>query len=559
MKGRRLCVVYDDSFYNKLGGNNIAKNSFYNVVCFFKYYNFYVCNMHYYMSKGNALSDIDILLTTNDVSQHDLEEQPKSSIIFSLSDIYSHAKNNSMNKYVVTKNIEFENKKFNYLNQLNGEIEIIYEGEEFHLHGNYVRHFVDYDGWQDFIKYNDFVIGVKKEIGNKKFYYLGLLNTYSSFYFAKCENEAFLKKMIGDIIDNDQREFYFQSGMNFSNSIIKYKEPDTTRDLSEIKGDHIIYVDNEKLLRKGFYGDKLNSPYNDLDKFLSESFKRITFLNQELIESLYNFKNHGNDYGVLLLKGLNFDDVLPPTPSHALNYPDRGNFYGELWLAMVSEFLGYAVGYSQEKNGNIFQNLVPNIKKEFLLSSESSKKELDFHTEIAFHPLMCDYVLLYCLRQDHEKSARTFIASAKMMLRDLSFREIRLLFEPLFITGIDYSYGSPNGVKGNGPMTSILYGNPNDPYMIYDLDLMKGLNSEAEFVLDKLKKIANKHKYWVALEAGDLLIIDNNRCVHGRSEFIPRYDGYDRWLLRTCVLTNIKQASHDILEESRIINTRFVI
>ncbi|WFQ78468.1 MULTISPECIES: hypothetical protein [Xenorhabdus] len=73
MKGRRLCVVHDDSFYKKLGGNNIAKNSFYNVVCFFKYYNFDVCDMNNYMSKGNILSDIDIFLTTNEFSQNNLE------------------------------------------------------------------------------------------------------------------------------------------------------------------------------------------------------------------------------------------------------------------------------------------------------------------------------------------------------------------------------------------------------------------------------------------------------------------------------------------------------
>ncbi|WP_053014195.1 MULTISPECIES: hypothetical protein [Xenorhabdus] len=66
--------------------------------------------------------------------------------------------------------------------------------------------------------------------------------------------------MIGDIIDNDQKNFDFQSGMSFSNSIIEYREPDTTRDLSKIKGDHIIYVDNDELLRKGFYSDGLHSP-----------------------------------------------------------------------------------------------------------------------------------------------------------------------------------------------------------------------------------------------------------------------------------------------------------
>ncbi|MDC9592115.1 TauD/TfdA family dioxygenase [Xenorhabdus sp. IM139775] len=559
MKGRDLIIVYDDSFYKELGENNIAKNSFNNIINFFKYYYFNLCNIYDYISKGNELSNIDILLTTNDISQNNLEEQPKLSIIFSLSEIYAHEEIHTVSKDITAKYIEFKHKEFNYLNQLNGEMKIVYAGDEFYLHGNYVRHFVDYKGWQEFIKYDNFVIGLKKEESNRRFYYLGLLNTYSSFYFAKYDNEIFLKKIIGDIIGGDYKERHLDPRIKFSNSVMEYKESETTSDLSKIKGNHITYVNNDELIKKGFYDDVQYSPYNHLDKFLSESFKRIIYLNQEIIENLYHFKNYGNDYGVFLLKGLSFENALPPTPSHALNYPDRGNFYGELWLAMISEFLGYAVGYSQEKNGNIFQNLVPNIKKEFLLSSESSKKELDFHTEIAFHPLICDYVLLYCLRQDHEKMAKTFTSSAKMMLLDLSLREIQILFEPLFVTGIDYSYGSPNGVKGNGPLTSIFYGNPNDPYMIYDLDLMKGLNAEAELVLDKLKKIANKHKYWVALEAGDLLIIDNNRCVHGRTEFIPRYDGYDRWLLRTCVLTNIKQAIPDILEEPRVINTRFII
>ncbi|OKP02101.1 TauD/TfdA family dioxygenase [Xenorhabdus eapokensis] len=559
MNDRSLLIVYDNSFYNKLGRGNISINSFCNIIGFFENYNFDVCNIDDHISKGNSISDIDILITTNDVSQNNIDEQPNISIIFSLSEIYSHTESNSMNKEIITKNIEFKHKKYDYLNQLDGEMNISYGGEFFHLHGNYVRQFFDYKGWQSFINYDDFVIGLKKNENNKKFYYLGLLNTYSSFYFAKYDNERFLKRIIKDIIDNDKKELHFKSEKSFSNNIKEYEKSDNIHDLSKIKGNHIIHIDNGELIKKGFYDDPLNSPYNCLNKFLSESFKRITYLNQEIIENLYNFKNYGNDYGVFLLKGLNFDGILPPTPSHALHYPDKGNFYGELWLAMISEFLGCAVGYSQEKNGNIFQNLVPSIKKEFLLSSESSKKELDFHTEIAFHPLMCDYVLLYCLRQDHEKNAKTFTSSAKMMLRDLSLEEVKILSEPLFITGIDYSYGSPNGVKGNGPLTSILYGNPNDPYMIYDLDLMKGLNTEAELILDKLKKIANKYKYWVALEAGDLLIIDNNRCVHGRSEFIPRYDGYDRWLLRTCVLTNIKQARSNILEEPRIINTRFIV
>ena len=41
------------------------------------------------------------------------------------------------------------------------------------------------------------------------------------------------------------------------------------------------------------------------------------------------------------------------------------------------------------------------------------------------------------------------------------------------------------------------------------------------------------------LEAGDLLVVDNRRAVHGRSEFRARFDGTDRWLQRTFVVDDL--------------------
>jgi hypothetical protein len=37
------------------------------------------------------------------------------------------------------------------------------------------------------------------------------------------------------------------------------------------------------------------------------------------------------------------------------------------------------------------------------------------------------------------------------------------------------------------------------------------------------------------ISAGDILIIDNDVTVHGRSSFTPRYDGTDRWLKRLLI------------------------
>lgn len=57
------------------------------------------------------------------------------------------------------------------------------------------------------------------------------------------------------------------------------------------------------------------------------------------------------------------------------------------------------------------------------------------------------------------------------------------------------------------------------------------------------------------LEAGDLLVIDNAVAVHGRTPFTPRFDGTDRWLQRTFVVSDLR--SSDAERRGRVIATHF--
>jgi L-asparagine oxygenase len=59
----------------------------------------------------------------------------------------------------------------------------------------------------------------------------------------------------------------------------------------------------------------------------------------------------------------------------------------------------------------------------------------------------------------------------------------------------------------------------------------------------------------VALEAGDLLVVDNAVSVHGRSPFPARYDGTDRWLQRTFVVADLAASATE--RSGRVITTRF--
>jgi hypothetical protein len=61
---------------------------------------------------------------------------------------------------------------------------------------------------------------------------------------------------------------------------------------------------------------------------------------------------------------------------------------------------GFPVAYKQEQNGRLVHNLIPNKEHENEQISGSSKVELEFHTESAFHPYKPSHIHLLCLRGD---------------------------------------------------------------------------------------------------------------------------------------------------------------
>ena len=59
----------------------------------------------------------------------------------------------------------------------------------------------------------------------------------------------------------------------------------------------------------------------------------------------------------------------------------------------------------------------------------------------------------------------------------------------------------------------------------------------------------------IVLEPGDLLVVDNDRVVHGRTSFAARFDGTDRWLQRAFVVADLAPSAAE--RTGRIITTRF--
>ncbi len=216
----------------------------------------------------------------------------------------------------------------------------------------------------------------------------------------------------------------------------------------------------------------------------------------------------------------------------------------------------------QEKQGEIFQNLHPVRGEEKRQSSESSKVRLQFHTETAFHPERSDFLLLYCIRPDHDRVAQTTFASIHDVLPKLTDVEINILSMPLFTNRIDYSFHKnanldAENLTAKSLLTPILFNYPDFPMWIYDEDMTEATTNEADNALQHLHAVVQEVVNGVALDVGDVLVVDNYRVVHGRSMFTPRYDGYDRWLQRSFVSRDLRRSASVRESGTRIINRDF--
>ncbi|HKV08245.1 MAG TPA: TauD/TfdA family dioxygenase [Thermoanaerobaculia bacterium] len=300
-----------------------------------------------------------------------------------------------------------------------------------------------------------------------------------------------------------------------------------------------------------------SDPYQDFEAFYLESKLLFHELPRRIRRQLIEFSQKSNVDGVLMLRNFPVDRGIPPTPTKTGEKWSKPTRASELWLSCVAAALGEPVGYLQEKQGRIFQDIYPTAANADKLSSESSSILLDFHTEIAFHPFMPDYILLYGMRQDPLKEARTIFSSVRRFFQLLTPGDRDTLFLDLFRTGVDYSFGNFEEKQGAGPLVSILYGDRMDPFLRYDLDLMVGQTPAALHALQVVRELVNKVKRDVVIEPGSLVVLDNRRCVHARSNFTAFYDGRDRWLQRMAVVRDLQASFRDRVPGSRVIATDF--
>jgi len=278
--------------------------------------------------------------------------------------------------------------------------------------------------------------------------------------------------------------------------------------------------------------------------------RNVRRLPERLFDALLEFADEGNDTGALWMRGFPVGD-LPPTPASPSESFTK-DLRSELTLLTVGRLLGQPVGYLPENNGNVVQNIVPTREGADRQVSTSSAVNLAWHTEAAFHPHRPRFLLLFCLRGD--PAAHTTLCSVREVVDSLPLRTRALLASPRFRTRADESYVRSSS-RPLGRLVPVLGGDPLRPTLVFDADLMVGQDDQAQSALDDLVSAIEASHTSVVLAPGDLLVVDNTVAVHGRSPFVPRFDGTDRWLQRTFVVPDLVASSS--ARTGRVVRTRF--
>jgi len=289
-----------------------------------------------------------------------------------------------------------------------------------------------------------------------------------------------------------------------------------------------LYVSSLSLYDKLYkFGSAYSSKNN---KILTSACKIMShYFTKDAKDNLLDLKNGNNFNGYALFHGVPIDQQLPKTPSDLSPSLEKHTNISELSILSVANFLGNVFTYEKQNSGTIVHDISPIKEKEISYEGSNSLIELSFHNDGISEKITPDFVMLICLRSG-DNPPSTSISHVKNIIQLLSPEHLNILSSDFFLLKKDYEL-YPN--SQDKITTRIIHYSEGDIFIRYDLDLLIGINDESHTALKSLERAIRDSSIDVTLNSGDLLVIDNKRSVHSRSAYIPKYNGYDRWLQST--------------------------
>lgn len=283
--------------------------------------------------------------------------------------------------------------------------------------------------------------------------------------------------------------------------------------------------------------DRYDSPCSQ--HFVQDARAYAAQLPARLLSQLNQYRCREDHDGTLLFRGFEINDrrlgFTPETVGKELD--ERSAAREGFMLMLLSSFLGDPMGWADQREGALLNNVLPLKNHEAEQLSTGSLADLDWHSEEAFHAFRADYLALMCLR--NRDSIPTLVGSIQDVVIPDEVR--RVLFEPRFLFFTDKNFQKEGLELSPEP---VLFGNLQTPYVRIDPSFMSAVEGDAQaaaaldYFIAAFKDVLRE----VPLEAGDILFMDNYRVVHGRRGFKPRFDGYDRWLKRINITLDLRKS-----------------
>lgn len=300
--------------------------------------------------------------------------------------------------------------------------------------------------------------------------------------------------------------------------------------------------------------------------FLIKMHEWSKHLPKRVVQQLLRFKYHPEELKYVIIDSLPVDDdAIGPTPSHWKDESTQSTLTHCLIASLYSSVLGDLFSWSTQQDGNMIHDVLPIKGDENEQLGTGSLQDIEWHVEDAFHEFRGDYCTFFCLR-NHDNVPTTCGAPD---FGNLSKQDIDELFKVQFHIKPDNSHKEVNESEArrkereveecaqvaesyqrmqdwdaNPEKISVLFGNRNDPFIRLDPYFMSEPDTPAaKRALDNIIKVIDASIQDLALQPGEILLMDNYRMVHGRKKFVPKYDGTDRWMKRINVSRDIRRSA----------------
>jgi L-asparagine oxygenase len=303
----------------------------------------------------------------------------------------------------------------------------------------------------------------------------------------------------------------------------------------------------------------VGEPGLDIDRSMTRYLQIFAGLPTETLQQILDFGRHVDTAGVALVENLPVDERLPDTPADGGPSRDKPSFVAEGVLLGLSGLIGEPMGVRTEKAGQLVHDVIPVQGGARTQTNEGSEVFLNFHSDIMHDEIgrydiaNPDFLVLSCLRADHEGVAATHYADARDISAALAPETLQTLRSPLFRLNAPGSY--TRRVAGGQDVLSepvpLISGSDDYPEIAVSANGVRPLTSGAQAALEQLQEVCGAVAHGVRLRPGQALLINNRKGVHARTSFTARYDGRDRWLQRTYVRRSLWGIRYRVTPENR--------